>query len=111
MSAFATILTPASPTAATLFTGTLVAATQQTVIPGFKSIIGITTQGATDANAAAGVHVRFGSALKVPSATSADWFIPLGTVQYFDLGSEFDRVSIVSAGTPIFFVYVFSTKG
>lgn len=110
MATFTAILTPGSPTAATLFSATLVASTAVTVTPGFKTIIGVTTSGATDANAAAGIHVRFGSALKAPIATGADWFIPLGTVQFFDLGSEFDRLSIVSAGTPTYYVYVFSPR-
>ena len=103
-----TTYVPSSPTAATLFTATLVASTAVTVAPGFKTTIGITTDGTTDALAGAGIHVRFGSALKPPTATTADWFINAGTVQYFDLGSEFDRVSILSAGTPTYYVYVFS---
>lgn len=110
--------TPASPITSggasagqTSFNGTLVANTAQTVITGFKTTIGISLSGATDAVAAAGVHVKFGSALKAPTAASTDFFLPPGAaIYYFDMGSEFDRVSIISAGTPNFFVYVFSNK-
>jgi hypothetical protein len=101
-------LIPASPTATSLFSGTAGAA--QTVTVGFKCVIGITTSGATDATAAAGVHVRFGSALKAPTATGSDWFINPGQTQFFEMGSEFDRVSIFSAGTPTFYVYVYSNN-
>lgn len=103
--------TPASPTAATLFNGTLVAATPVTITPGFKTTVGISLYGGTDAAASAGVHIRFGSALKAPTAASAtDFFVPPTGIWYFDLGSEFDRFSIVSAGTPSYTVYVFSNK-
>jgi len=102
--------TPASPTAATLFNGTLVASTPVTITPGFKTIVAISLAGATDAVAAAGIHIRFGSALKAPTAAATDFFIPPATVAYFDLGSEFDRFSIISAGTPSYFVYVMSVR-
>lgn len=108
MSTFASILTPATPTAATLFNGTLVAATAVSKTIGYRQIIGVTTVGTTDANAAAGIHIRFGNLTRVPTATAADWFIPLGTVQYFDMGEEFDRISIISAGTPTYSIYCFT---
>ena len=106
MATFTAILTPGSPTAATLFSGTGGASTTLTI--GFKAIIGIVAAGSTAGNV---LNVRFGSALKAPTATAADWAIPVGTVQYFDLGSEFDRVAIFSAGTSVsYWVYVFSPR-
>lgn len=102
---------PASPTSATLFNGTLAANTPVTITPGFKTIVAISLVGAADAAAAAGIHIRFGSAAKAPTAASTDFFIPAANpITYWDLGSEFDRFSIVSAGTPSYTVYVVSTK-
>lgn len=109
MSTFASILTPTSPiTNTTLFNGTLVAGTAVSLTLSYRLIVGVTTVGGTDANAAAGIHIRFGNITKAPTATSADWFIPPGTVQFFDMGSEFDRISIISAGTPNYSIYCFS---
>lgn len=110
MSKIYSFLIPSSPGPSTLFSAALVTNTAQTVTVGFKTIIGITTSGATDAAATTGIHARFGSASKPPTATTADWFIPPNTVQYFELGSEFDRVSLVSsAATPsTYYIYVFS---
>jgi hypothetical protein len=103
MATFTAILVPSSPTASSLFNGT--AGASATVTPGFKTIIGIACISATAGDA---LNVRFGSALKAPTATVADWPVAAGTVQYFDLGSEFDRVAIFSATTPKYYVYVFS---
>ena len=105
MATYASILVPSSPTAVTLFSGT--ATTNSTPLTiGYHAIIGIVAAGATAGNV---VNVRFGNALKAPNATAADWAIPVGTMQLFDLGQEFDRIAIYSAGTTVsYWVYVFS---
>lgn len=106
MATFTSVLVPSSPTSTTLFNGTGGASTTLTV--GFHAIIGITAAGATAGNV---LNVRFGSALKAPTAAATDWAIPIGTTQYFDLGAEFDRVAIFSAGTAVaYWVYVFSPR-
>jgi hypothetical protein len=86
-----------------LFQGTAGATTTKTV--GQHVIIGIAC---TSSVAGDTLNVRFGSAANAPTATAADWAVPAGTVQFFDLGQEFDRVAIFSATTPKYYIYVFS---
>src|SRR5271170_4623131 len=94
MATFSSILVPASPTATTLFTGTAGAATTLTV--GFHAVIGVQLASATAGTFA---NVRFGNALKAPTATANDWAINANTSpQLFDLGAEFDRFSIFGTG-------------
>lgn len=102
MSLINSILTPASPTAATLKQGT--AGASATVTFGSRAVIAI---GCTSSVAGDTLNVRFGNIAGVV-ATAADWCVPAGTVQFFDLGNEFDRVAIFSAGTPKYYAYEFS---
>jgi hypothetical protein len=105
MATYSSILVPGSPTAATLYTGTAGAAT--TLITGFHSIIQVELASATAGTFA---NIRFGSALKAPTATIADWAVIANTSpQLFDLGAEFDRLSIFGTGGT-YWVYVFSTR-
>jgi hypothetical protein len=105
MATFSAILVPSSPVAATLFTGTAGAAT--TITTGFKTIIGVELASAT---AGTFMNVRFGSALKAPTATISDWAIIANTApQLFDLGEEFDRVSVYGSGGT-YWIYVFSPR-
>lgn len=103
MSILQSVWTPGSPTATTLFQGTAGAATTITV--SFRGLIGVACVSAVAGDT---LNIRFGSAAKAPTATAADWPVAAGTVQYFDLGNEFDRLSIFSATTPKYYVYQFS---
>lgn len=78
---------------------TLTANTSAAFTVGIRQQLIITLYGATDANAAAGVHIRFGFGSN-PTAASTDLFIPPGTVTHWYTGDEFDRFAVISAGTP-----------
>lgn len=102
MSLIQAILTPMSPTAVTLYQGT--AGSTVTKVFANRAVIAI---GCTSSVAGDTLNVRFGNVAGV-TATAADWCIPAGTVQFFDLGNEFDRVAIFSATTPKYYAYQFS---
>ena len=109
MSTFQSVLVPTTPTSATLFTATPGANTASSVITvGYRTIVGVTMGSATDTNTS-GLHIKFGNVTKSPTAAATDWFIPAGTVQFFDMGEEFDRLSIFTvAASTTYYVYTFS---
>jgi len=79
---------------------TLVAATSTPFTIGVRTHFRISLGGATDAQAAAGVHIRFGLTNN-PTAVATDFFIPPSPgFMDFDTGEEFDRIAVLSAGTP-----------
>src|SRR5579864_5759081 len=92
MSTFTSVLVPTSPTTTTLFNGTAGASTTVTLAQ--RTVIAVACISATAGDA---INIRFGNASKAPTATVADWPVAAGTVQYFDLGEEFDRLAIFSA--------------
>jgi len=102
MATFQSFPIPCSPTTATLYQGTAGSSVTKVFAP--RAIIGI---GCVSATAGDTLNVRFGNIAGV-TATAADWCIPAGTVQFFDLGEEFDRVAIFSASTPKYYAYQFS---
>jgi hypothetical protein len=109
MARLSSFLCPSSPTAANLFSASLNTVTSTAaLVVGPRQIIGITAAGTNGANA--GVNVRFGNATTAPAATVNDWFIPGGTVQWFETNDEFDRVRVFNpgGGTITYYVYVFS---
>lgn len=77
----------------------LVAATSTPFVVGVRTMFRISLSGATDAVAAAGVHIRFGLTA-TPTAAATDFFIPPASTMDFDTGEEFDRFALISAGTP-----------
>lgn len=102
MSLINAILTPMSPTAATLKQGT--AGASATLTFANRAVIAIACVSAVAGDT---LNVRFGNIAGV-TATAADWAIPAGTIQFFDIGNEFDRVAIFSATTPKYYAYQFS---
>lgn len=102
MATFQSIFVPASPTAATLFTGTLTAGTNATVILAQRTLFAVSVS--VDSN------VRFGNASKAPTATAADFPIWGKSVQEWDMGEEFDRINIFSTAGCVYWVYAISAK-
>lgn len=111
MSILASYLVPSTPTAANLFSASLATVTSTAdIVIGARQIIGVTAAGTNGANAP--INIRFMNSTRAANATAADWFIPGGTVQFFELGEEFDRVRIFNPGTGsiTYYVYVFTQK-
>lgn len=102
MATYQSVFVPASPDAKTLFTGTIGAAGTAAVTIGFKMIFAV----AVSANC----NIRFGSAAKVPTATVADFPVWGSSVQEWDTGSEFDRISLFSTPGATYWVYALSAK-
>jgi hypothetical protein len=112
MSRTYSFLTPATPTAATLFSASLATVTSTAdIVVGYKTIIGIGAGGTNGANAP--LYVRFGDATKIANASVADWIIPGGTVQWFDMGTQADRLRIFNpgSGSVQYVVYLFTVTG
>ena len=111
MARLKSFLIPGSVSGSTLFSASLNTVTSTAALTvGQRSIIGITAAGTNGANAP--LNVRFGNSTTAPAATVNDWFIPGGTVAYFEMGDEFDRVRIFNpgSGTVTYYVYVFSVS-
>lgn len=100
MATYQSIYVGASPTAATLFTGTLGAGGTASVVLAPHTLFAVTV--------AATSNIRFGNATRVPTATVADFPIWGSTVQEWDTGQEFDRISLFSTAGGAYWVYVLS---
>lgn len=102
MATIQSVFIPTSPTAATLFTGTIATGATASVTIGYRTIFAIATTG--DCN------VRFGNATKVPTAAATDWPVFNKAIAEFETGEEFDRISIFNntAGNVTYWVYCLS---
>lgn len=85
---------------------TLTANTTVNFVVGVRQIIGISVQsGTTDTNGSTGVHMRFALGSNATANATTDFYLAGGfPPTYFDTGEEFDRVAVISAGTPNVFV-------
>lgn len=100
MATFQGVYTPASPTATTLFNAVVSTGATATVTLATKTLFAI----AVDGNCT----IRFGNATKAPTATAADFPVFGNSIQEWETGQEFDRVSIFNntAGNIHYWVYV-----
>lgn len=100
MATFQSVFIPASPTASTLFNGTITTGNNTTIVLGNRQIFAIVVAGGQ-------ANIRFGNATRVPTATGADWPLFAAATQEWETGEEFDRINIFngSGATVTYWVY------
>jgi hypothetical protein len=101
MATFQAIFSPTSPvTNVTTFTGTIGAGSTVSVVLAPRTLFAVTVS--ADSN------IRFGNATKAPTATAADLPLWGKTFQEWDMGGEFDRISLFSTAGGSYWVQTLS---